>query len=364
MPRQDLGLYLEFQGLDLHCAAWRGSAAYKILNETRLGVLVEDLAGQGIELAQQSVPPRNQVKASAVIELVKLAARQGLAVGAWGLDREKPGVVFVFRNADRPEVRRLLEDATAANLGRPGSDKANREPVPKAGRTLYRLDAEGVWWFEKGDLVLSNRPDVVIAVLDGKAPSAVEHPRRVALLKARDGFQPVAVGFLDLNELPKMPAGAVGVGLGGLKQVEIQWGFQDDALVSVLGVVAPAPRQGILALFDQPSFNIKSLPPLPAGLSGFTVLSIDPLKTYDQIVSVIKKTNPAGADQIPAIERMIGERFGLDIGHSLLPSLGPLFAFYAQPIRGDRGTRPGDGDASSIHRADSRRPGPGPIGNE
>ena len=212
--------------------------------------------------------------------------------------------------------------------------------VQKAGRTLHPLDKEGVWWFEKGDLVLSNQPDVVLAVLDGKAPSAVDHPRRIALFKARDGFQPVAVGFVDMSELPPMPAEAVQLGLDGLKQVEIQWGFQDDALVSVLGVVAPEPRQGILALLDQPTFTIRSLPPLPAGLSGFTALSIDPLKTYDQIVALMKKANPPAADQVPAVEEMIRQRFGLDIRNDLLPSLGPKLAFYAQPSAANAGQDP------------------------
>jgi prepilin-type processing-associated H-X9-DG protein len=341
VPRQNLGLYLEFQGLDSHLAAWRGSAAYKILNETKLGALLEDLASQGIELAQQSVPPEKQVRASAMIELVKLAARQGLAVGAWNIDTDQTGIVFVFRQAERPEVRRLLEDAAAANLGRPGREGANREIVQKAGRTLHPLDKEGLWWFEKGDLVLSNRPDVVLAVLDGAAPSAVDHPRRVALLKPRDDFPAAAVGFLDISELPAMPLDGVQLGLGGLKQVEFQWGFQDDALVTVLGVVAPAPRQGILALLDQPSFTIRSLPPLPAGLNGFTALSIDPLKTYDQIVSLMKKANPPAADQIPAVEEMIRQRFALDIRNELLPSLGPQFAFYALPGAADVAGDPG-----------------------
>jgi prepilin-type processing-associated H-X9-DG protein len=349
VPRQDLGLYLEFQGLDAHLAAWRGSAAYKILNETKLGALLEDLAGQGIELAQQSVAPEKQVKASTVIELVKHAARQGLAVGSWSMDTEKPGVVFVFRRGERPEVRRLLEDAAAANLGRRGPAEANRDLVQKSGRTLHPLDKEGVWWFEKGDLVLSNQPDVVLAVLDGKASSAVDHPRRVALLKARDDFQPVAAGFLDLNELPKMPLEAVRLGLGGLKQVEIQWGFQDGAIVSVLGVVAPQPRQGILALLDQPTFTLRSLPPLPAGLSGYTALSLDPLKTYDQIVSVMRNANPPGADQVLAMEQMIRERFGLDIRNDLLPSLGPKLAFYAQPAAAKTAPNPANAMLSQFN---------------
>ena len=294
VPRRDLGVYFEFQGLDTQLAVWRGSAAYKLLNETKLGALLEDLAGQGIELAQQSVASEQQLKASELIDLFKHAARHGFAAGAWGLAKPTPGVVFVFRQAERPEVRRLLEAAAAANLRRPGQE-VGRVLVQKAGRTLHRLDKEGVWWFEKGDLVLSNQPDVVLAVLDGKAPGAVDHPRRIALFTARDAFQPVAAGFVDLSELPPMPANALQLGLDGLKQVELQWGFQDDALVSVLGIVAPEPRQGVLALLVQPTFTIRSLPPLPGGLSGFRALSIVPLeKTYDQIVALLKKGKPGG----------------------------------------------------------------------
>ena len=57
MPRQDLIFYLEFDGLDAHADAWKKSAAYKLLNDTKLGALLEDLASQGVELAQQSVSP-------------------------------------------------------------------------------------------------------------------------------------------------------------------------------------------------------------------------------------------------------------------------------------------------------------------
>src|SRR5262245_20976869 len=49
VPKQDnLFSYLEFDGLDAHRAAWEQSAAYKLLNDTKLGALVEDLARQAI----------------------------------------------------------------------------------------------------------------------------------------------------------------------------------------------------------------------------------------------------------------------------------------------------------------------------
>ena len=48
VPKQDnLFFYLEFDGLDAHQAAWKNSAAYKLLNDTKLGALIEDLATPG-----------------------------------------------------------------------------------------------------------------------------------------------------------------------------------------------------------------------------------------------------------------------------------------------------------------------------
>ena len=52
----------------------------------------------------------------------------------------------------------------------------------------------------------------------------------------------------------------VGPEIDGLKRIELRWGFQDDALVTRLRVVAPVPRRGLAALLDQPTFNIKPFP--------------------------------------------------------------------------------------------------------
>src|SRR5438067_9050610 len=160
VPRQDLFSYLEFEGLDAHLATWRASAAYKVLNETKLGPLWEDLAGQMIELAQQSVPPDRRVKAAEGVDMVKHVAHQGFAFGVWGKDLDRPGIVAVLRRGDRPEIRRWLE----ASLP-PGPRPAGANPTQNAGRTLHPLDQQTVWRVEKGDLVLSNRPDAVLSVL-------------------------------------------------------------------------------------------------------------------------------------------------------------------------------------------------------
>ena len=153
---------------------------------------------------------------------------------------------MVLRHGDRPEVRRVLE--AAAGAGRPDGavDEAKPASIPNAGRTLHPLGKDGVWWLENGDLILTgtDKTDEVLAVLDGKQPSAVDHPLRIELAKAENGFEPAAIGFLDIAALPPLPPEAAQLGLDGLKRIELQWGFQDDALVSVLRVVAPEPRRG------------------------------------------------------------------------------------------------------------------------
>ncbi len=342
VPGQDLMVYLEFDGLDTHADVWKKTAAYKLLNDTKLGALLEDLAVQGIGLMQKSTPPDKQLKPAMVIDLVKHVAQYGGVFAAWapGRNPQNAGVVFVARRGDRPDVRQLLEGAAAANFARTGEPEADRAPVQKSGRTYHPIDKEGGWWFEKGDLVISNRPDAVIEVIDGKQLNAVDQPVRTALSRVRDGFQPVATGFIDINALPPMPPDAIRLGFDGLKRIELQWGIQDDALRGVIGVVAPAPRRGILTLLDQPTFNIRSLAPLPAGLTGFSVVSIDLVKTYDRIIELAKQSNPEGADGFAQLEEVIRQRFGFDLRNDLLASLGPKLSLYAQAPGADVAANP------------------------
>ena len=289
--------------------------------------MLEDLAGQGLEMAFARAEPAPPIKPAEIIELAKQGARRGGVAAFWGTGPRDTKAVFVSRGGDRPEVRRLVEAATAADANR--RERA-RTTIQKAGRTLHPVGGEMMWWIEKGDLVFSDDPDKILAVLDGKTPNAVDHPLRSALAKGGDGFQPVAVGFFDLAVLPPMPPQAAALGLDGLKRVELQWGFQDDALRTVVRAVAPSPRRGLLALADQPTFGIDALPPLPPELTGFTVLSIDLAKTYDKALEVVKATNPQVADQLPAIEGAIQQQLGVNVRNDILARLGPKLAIYLE----------------------------------
>jgi prepilin-type processing-associated H-X9-DG protein len=335
VPQQDLFFLLEYDGLDAYPDAWHATAAYKLLTETKLGAMLQDLARQGLEMALESAEHAPPLKAAEIVEVVKQGARRGGVVAAWGKDSKNAKVVLVSRGGDRPEVRRLVEAATAAGRKRRGEGGAAPAPTQKAGRALNPIREGMAWWVENGDLVLSDDPDLVLAVLDGKAPNAVDHPLRAALAKGGDGFQPVALGFLEITALPPMPPEATKLGWDGVKRVELQWGFQDDALRSVIRAVAPSPRRGVLALADQPTFGIDALPPLPPELTGFTVFSIDLAKTYDQVLELVKASNPEGADQIPAIEQAIEKQLGVNVRNEILAKLGPKLSFYTASPAGN-----------------------------
>ena len=294
--------------------------------------MLEDLAGQGLEMALASAQPPPPIKAAEIIELAKHGLKQGGVVGIWGKAPKDVHVVTVVRGGDRPEVRKVLDLALAAD--RRGADEA--APVQKAGRTIHTASKDMSWWIEKGDLVFSDSPDTVLDVLDGKSPNAVDHPLRAALARGGDGFLPVALGFVDITKLPPMPPEAVRLGLDGVKRIEFLWGFQDDALRSVLRAVAPSPRRGLLALVDQPTFTIDALPPLPPELTGFTVFSIDLAKTYDKVLEIVKTTRPEMADQIPAIEGAIEQQLGVNLRNDILARLGPKLSFYMENPTGDR----------------------------
>ena len=320
--RDRLGLYFEFDGLDANRAAWEGSAAYKLLTQTKLGPLLEKLGTQAVEAAQASRPEDQRVKPTKMIGIAEKVLRQGFVYGLWDARVEKmnPAYVLAIRGIATPDVLRLIE-----------TDAKPKDVTPSiAGRTLHKLDKDTVWWVEKQDFLISTRPAEVIATIDGQTPNAGDHPIRTALRRPADGLEPVAIGFVDVAALPPMPPQAAQVGLDGVKRVELKWGIQDDAMLAVISVVAPSPRRGVLTLLDQPTFSVDSLPPLPAGLRGFGVLSIDLDALYGRIVEVARKVSPTGGQGFVRFEQAIRQRFQIDLRNDLLKLLGPKFAVYTQ----------------------------------
>jgi prepilin-type processing-associated H-X9-DG protein len=332
VPRDGLAGYIELDGLDAHPAAWKGSAASKLLNQTRLGAVLEDILNQLIVTSQAPIQP------GTVIGCFKELARQGFVLGVWGSDSGDLHHVTVIRGAARGDLRRLYDLWPAHQIA---GQQANAA-VEKAGRTIETMDNQS-WWFEKDDLVLTDQPDLIVVVLDGKRPNAVDHPLRAALRKGEDGFEPVAIGFLDFSGLPKMSPPAVALGLDGVKRLELVLGFEGAVTRTELRAVVPTPRRGLLALLDQPTFDARSLPPIPAGVHGFVAMSIDLPRTYDRVVELLYKTNRPGGgtpDAAAALDDRFRQEFGFSLRKDLLAGLGPNLTFSMQdPAGGARGSR-------------------------
>ena len=181
VPRRGLAFYLEFDGLDAHAADWHASAAYKLLVDTKLGALLEDLGVQALDLLQASLPADRRTKGADLVEAHEehrqARIRGGLrARGRGRLEgrgRAPRGRSSRGSPVDRePGVRDVAKDGAAT------SPRASRHRLDRRARPPHPLTKELVWWVEQGDLVLAGKSvaDEVMAVIDGKEPSAVDHP--------------------------------------------------------------------------------------------------------------------------------------------------------------------------------------------
>src|SRR5262249_28068926 len=144
------------------------------------------------------------------------------------------------------------------------------------GRTIFQAAGPPIrWWFEKDDAVFSfappGAPDPVIDTIDGKTPSALKNPVRNALTKGEAGEVPMGLLFVDMAAMPPLPPDATRMGLDRLQRIEGRWAIRGKGLVTSLGVQAPRPRRGILALFDQPAIAPGTSLAVPKGAPGYVV---------------------------------------------------------------------------------------------
>ncbi len=333
IPATNLIFYIEFDGLKAHSVAWKKSAIYKLLNETKLGAMTEDLAGQAIEQALATTPPAGRPKSSEVLVWLKSVANDGFAFGLLGsLKNDPPMFVLTVRNASKNGIKALFDSfddpKKPARIERRGSRSLKFNPDP---------NSNDVFWLEGDDLVLMSspakvNPDGVIAAIEGKAPNVASNPIRVELAKIEAGFEPVLVAFVDFSKIP-IPPSAARYGLNGLKRIDYRWGFQDDATYSILRVLAPSPRRGVLSWLEGPTFDKNSLPSIPAGLTSWTAFSFSPGMVWEKSLAMVREAMPPGGDpnmrsQMVVFDDQMRQVLGIRIKEDLLGQLGPKWVFY------------------------------------
>lgn len=343
VPKTDqLVALIEFAGTDAQAEAWKATAAYKILNDTPTGAMFEDLLTQLVDQIGGQATDRTMTGADAV-EMLKFLVRSGFLIALSG-DTAKPNdehLVMVFRSAAKKENRPV----TAKLLGGLMGPNPKTQKVVKGSRTIVEvvrpLGEKSVWWTEQDDLVFLARGgdlDAVLATLDGQAPNAADNPNRKALFDADGTFRPLGGLFIDFDQIERNPQAAAQLAPLGLSRFDFRWGFDGPALVSVTRLVAPAPRQGGLALLDQPTFDHRSLPPVPAGADSFTALSLDLGMIYDQIAK-LGRSSPQGTERIEAMEKAVKDRTRRSLRDDYLGAIGPKMAFFRMPSKG--GAAPG-----------------------
>ncbi|HZW35191.1 MAG TPA: hypothetical protein VFF52_31000, partial [Isosphaeraceae bacterium] len=344
IPKENLLIYFEFSGLDAHAASWHKTAAYRLLTETPLGTMLESVAGQLLDKALNFVPNR-KLSGPEVVTLLKHLASSGWVIAAHARSTAAdPSIIMVFRGASHKEIRPLSSRILGSVMGSESRPRIER----KEGRPLVvvpQASAGGkatawAWWPEKDhDLVICEHfpedVDAVLAALDGKAPSAADHPIVQALSKPEGDFDPVCIAFLEIADAPKVPTKLAGfldkLKGAGIHRVDYRWGCDDDALMEVLRVVAPRPRHPLLALFDQPGFDKTALMPMPEGVDSFVELSIQPAQLLDAIAEV----DPSGAvkGHIEEFAEAVLDKGKIDMRKDLLAQLGPRIALFVAPGR-------------------------------
>ena len=346
VPRDKLILYVDFDGLDAHAEAWQKTAAYKMLNQTPLGVMLEEVAAQLLDKALESVPNR-KLSGAEIVTLVKLMARKGwvLALNANPTGPNPFVGTLVLRGAAAKdkEIKSITSRLIGTLMGPEPKPRIER----KAGRVLVVVprgpaaDGGWVWWPEKEDLVIGfmqpSNSDAIIAALDGKAPSAADHAILKELARPEGSFVPLMTAIVDPTAAPAAPKTRMAVFFEqlktttGLRRLDYRWGFDGDALMSVTRLVAPAPRKPALAIFDQPPLDTKNLIPMPEGVESFVMLSLSPAKALEAVSQI----GPAGEvkEQIDELMEKVRSQSRIDFDKDFLSNLGPRMAIYLEPGR-------------------------------
>ncbi len=358
VPRDGLIAYLGTEGLDSQADAWKKTSAYKLLTETNLGVMLEDMTSQAASKALERLP-NSKLTGADVLAVTKHLARFGFVAAMnhtpKGAEPTPPSGTLVIRAVMGKDAVGGFGRLIGALTGAVKTQKLSKNGryvviVPIGVDTEGKPKATWTWWVEKDtDLVVAfgkGAEDLAMAVIDGKTPNAVDHPIRAELARAEGGFIPIGQFFIDPAALPKTPplaaaaaadaAGAASAPPGvpanltppGLTRVDYRWGFQDEALMSIARIKAPRPRMGTLALFDQPTFDKGKLPALPEGLESFTVASLDFGKLYDQAMAGPASPNRAN---LAKLTEDLKASTRLDLRKDVLAHLDPKFAIFVMP---------------------------------
>jgi hypothetical protein len=373
VPLENLMLYIECAGLEAHADAWQQTAAYKILNNTPTGAMLEEVLAQLIDqklnkpaapaamptpgpptsmlasVSQTSLPPAFQkVKGAELVTMLKQMLNKGFvfAVNAPG-PKTEASTVLVIRGA----AKKGMSLPYAKVLG------ASRSPTSKIGKAVRaarnvivvedtdpKFTKDWGWWGEKDqDLVIAfdkaKSIDAIAATLDGKRPNASKNAMVTELTTAAGTFQPIVAGFLDFRALKAAPqsVGAPSPAItkfaenSGVDRIDFRWGLDGPAVTSITRLTAPTPRKKILASLETAPFAPRALPPIAKAAPGFTVATIDFKKAYDLCHDLLEQYQPTVSTQLDDFAARVKAKTRVRLKEDVLGRIGPKVAVYTMP---------------------------------
>ena len=351
VARDNLIFYVDFDGLDAHSEAWQKTAAYKMLNQTPLGTMLEELAARLLDKFLE-IMPNHKFSGAEAVTLVKHMARKGWVLA---LNSNQKGAnpfvgTFVLRGTTAPKDKEI-KSISSRLIGTMMGPDPKLKIEHRAGRVLVVVQrgtapqAGWVWWAEKDDLVIGfmqpSDSDAIMGVLDGKTPAAAEHANLKALASPEGSFVPLMTAIIDFTAVPAATATTPRPAMfaffdklktaSGASRLDYRWGFDDDALMSVTRLTAPAPRNPALAMFDQPPLDTKELIPMPEGVESFVTVSLSPAKVFESINQI----GAAGElkEKLDELVEKVRSQTRIDFDKDFLANIGPKMAIYLSPGR-------------------------------
>lgn len=170
-----------------------------------------------------------------------------------------------------------------------------------------------------------------LAAHDGSSPGTVQRLLQTAGLEASlPGGTPLLELLVDPRPLlkladdsknPKVKQVLNAIGLGDVGPVAFRASLDGTAMRSNVFISMPAPRPGLLSLFDQPKLDPEPPSWVPASAAGYQQFSFDLSKAYDQIKALVIEESAGARQSFDQVETTVKAFAQVDL-HDVLSSLG------------------------------------------
>jgi hypothetical protein len=345
-------LYIGWDGLSAHRAAWEKTAAYQAIVKSGLSDIFPKLLEMIEEQAAQNGLPGDDIS-----EVVRhlLQAGFSLAVAAPAdQGRPQPQLTIVVPGGATaiPTLNQLV-----AQIGIAQVDTSDDGAFSVSRATTPALAGVDIGWFAQGQsLVLAVGPgavDAAVNVASGRAP-ALSTSAVWKRYSTKTEYESAFTAWIDLASIRQL-AGGFPVGGGpngpttvsdvlkllGLEQIgpaAYRLGFKGKALWSETTIEAPSPRTGLLAFADGKPLAAEELPPLPAGTDGFYAARLDWSGLSGALIRIGTGLGRLmGAPDAPSADEFVAkaqEELGFDLQKELFDTLGDVMTLYGDTRQG------------------------------